>query len=83
MGNGSEVCLQLFPGHADPRVGDGQRMVFRVDINGNLQGDMAVKNLFLEETLVPELFQGVRCIGNQLPDKNVPLGVERVDDDIE
>jgi hypothetical protein len=44
---------------------------------------MAVKDLILEEALMPEFFQGISGVGNQFPNKDIPLRVERMDNYIE
>jgi len=51
-------------------------MVFLIRGNCYFQRDMAVKDLFLRKLLMSELFQGVSPIGNQFPDKDIPLRIE-------
>jgi len=83
MGNGSEIGLQFLLGHADAAVRDRDDFFLVIDRDIDLQRGIGIKNLLFEQLLMAEFFQGIGRIGNQLPQKDLPLGVERVDDDIE
>ena len=83
MGDGAQIGFQFFLGHADAGVGDGQGMVFIVAVDGDFQRHVGVELHFFDQALVPEFFQGIGGVGDQFADKDVALGVERVDDDIQ
>ncbi len=83
MGDGAEIGDQFFMGHADAAVGDGDGLFLVIDRDVDLQRGIGIEDLLLQQFLVPEFFQGIGRIGNQLPQKDLPLGVERMDDDIQ
>jgi hypothetical protein len=84
MGDGAQIGFQLLLGHADAGIGNGEGVFLSSQIDGDFQGHMGCRRvLFLHQTLVPEFFQGVGGVGDQLADKDITLGVERVDDDIQ
>lgn len=82
VGDGAQVRFQLAAVHTDAGVDDGERFLIVINLDLDLQRQMAVKGFFLGEALVAILFQGVGGVGDQLTEKDLTLGVKRVDDDI-
>ena len=82
MGDGAEIRYKFIPGHADAGIGNGQDMILVVTIYCDLKGNMRVEFRFFNQALVAVFFQGIRSIGNQLPDKNITFRVERINDNI-
>ena len=82
MRDGAQVLHQLVPGHADARVGDGQRARGLVGRDGDRRGGLSARDLAAgaEEA---DLLARVGRVGDEFPDKHLAVGGERVDDDAE
>ena len=79
MGDGPQILFQLRPGHADAGIGNNQGMCFFIQINGDFQRHMGIEDVLGSEALVPELLQRIGSIGDQFPNKDIPLRIERMD----
>ena len=83
VGDGSQVGLEFMAGHADAGIGEGQGVLFLIQIDIDLERHVAVKDIACGEALMPEFFQGIGGIGDQFADEDIPFGIEGVDNDIE
>ena len=82
-GDGPQVLDQLLPGHSHAGVAHRERLFLSVHGQSDFQRGLLVAHLGLGQHLEPQPAEGVRGVGNQLPEKNLPLGIERVDDDVQ
>mmetsp|Transcript_17170 Transcript_17170/g.41323 ORF Transcript_17170/g.41323 Transcript_17170/m.41323 type:complete len:632 (+) Transcript_17170:278-2173(+) len=84
LGNGSELVDHLLAGHADACVCDGEDTPGFVCLNGDLQWHITVRNIrqpgLLQE---PQLLTCITGVGNQLPDKDLLVGVQRLGNDVQ
>ncbi len=83
VGDGAEVGLELVAAHADPGIGDREGVVLVIEGDVDLERHVGIEDIGGGNALMPEFLQGICRIGDQFANKNVPLGVQRVDDDIE
>jgi hypothetical protein len=84
MGDGAQVLNQLSLGHADPGVGDGDRVCLVVGGDDDLQGPFRFENGGLgglPQEL--ELLVGISRVRNEFANENLFIGVKRMDDDLE
>ena len=75
----------LVAGHADACIGDGQAILHFVRRNPDFERQLGIPDglvprLALEET---QLVQRVRGVGNELTQKNLPVGIQGVGEDIQ
>ena len=79
LGDGAQVVFQLLGGHADAVVGDGQGPGGLVD--GEADGEIVPVQAgnAVGQGFVVELINGVAGVGDQLPEENLPVGVDGVD----
>ena len=78
-GDGAEARGQVLAGHADAVVGDGQRLGFRVERDGDGEGAAALDQLGPGDRLVAQLLAGVGGVGDELADKDLAVGIDRMD----
>ena len=69
---------QVLAGHADAVVGDGQRLGVRVERDGDGEGAAALDQLGPGERLVAQLLAGVGGVGDELADKDLAVGIDRM-----
>ena len=79
MGDGAQVLLQFFPGHADAVVRDGEHTVFLVKGEQDAEILPVHPHRGVGQALEVELVDGVGCVGDQLPQEDLLVGVDRVD----
>ena len=82
-GDGPEVGGDLLAGHADAVVPhrDGARVV--VERDADLQIAVALVETVVGQGLEPELVRGVGGVGDQFPEEDLLVAVERVDHQIQ
>ena len=85
VGDGPEVFDHLVAGHADACIGDGQAILHFVRRNPDFERQLGITDglvlrLALEET---QLVQRIRGVGNELTQKNLPVGIQGVGEDIQ
>mmetsp|Transcript_85951 Transcript_85951/g.240539 ORF Transcript_85951/g.240539 Transcript_85951/m.240539 type:complete len:294 (-) Transcript_85951:7-888(-) len=80
LGNGAKVVDELVFRHADARVLDGDRRVCLVWDDLDEKVRLSLDLLRIGDGLVPDLVQGVGCVGNQLAQEDLLVAVEGVDD---
>ena len=83
VGDRAEVLLQLVRRHADSvvRDGDGAGVLVKAHVDGEVclvDADRAVG-----EALEVELVDGIRGVGHQLAEEDLPIGVDGVDHEVE
>ena len=81
--DGAQVALQLVRRHADAVIGDGQRT--RVLIERETNGQVALAHLDARvlEALEVELVHRVRSVGDQLAQKDLLVGVDGIDHEVQ
>ena len=79
VGDGAQVLLQLRFGHADAVVLHGEDAVFLVA--GDQDAEIALVHAHggVGQALIIQLVDGVRGVGDQLPQENFLVGVDGVD----
>ena len=83
VGDGADVLVHLVPGHADPTIADGQRLVALADLDVDLQFGLRIGDILVGQRAAVDLVEGVRGIGYQLAQKDLRMGVQRVDEQVE
>ena len=83
LGDDAEVGFELFLGHADAVIGDGDGA--RTLIHGHEDAEiLAVQaHLVVRQGQVAELVNGVRGVGNDLAQEDLLVGVDGVDHEVE
>ena len=79
VGNGTQILLQLFLGHTDTVILHGQDAVFL--IAGDEDAEIALVHAHggIGQALIVQLINGVRSIGDQLPQEDLFIGIDGVD----
>ena len=77
--DGAQILLQLFLGHTDAVILHGQDAVFL--IAGDEDAEIALVHAHggVGQALIVQLINGVRSIGNQLPQEDLFIGIDGVD----
>ena len=83
LGDGADVFDDLFFRHADTVVGDGQR--FSLFIGSEADHKLAVpfQQLAVGEGSETQLVDGVAGVGDQLTQKDLVVGVDRIDHQVQ
>ncbi len=81
-GDGAEARGQVLARHADSIVGDGQRLLVRVQRDGDDERP-ALNQFGPGDRLVAEFFAGVGGIGDEFADKDFPVGIDRMDHEMQ
>ena len=66
-------------GHTNTSVADGQGVVGLVWDDLDLEVGLGLQLLWLDDSLVSDLVEGIRGVGNELSEENLLVGVESVD----
>ena len=79
VSNGAQILLQLFLGHTDAVILHGQDAVFL--IAGDEDAEIALVHAHggVGQALIIQLVDGVRSVGNQLPQEDLFIGIDGVD----
>ena len=81
LGDGAEVVDEVSLRHADAGILDGQSVVHLVRNYADAQLQLRVELGLVLETLIADLVEGIRGVGDQLAQEHLLVGVEGVDDD--
>jgi len=81
LGDGSEVVDQVLLLHANTGVPDGEGVVGSVGNDLDSEVRLSLELLGLGDTLVSDLVEGVRGVGNELSQEDLLVRVESVDDE--
>ncbi len=79
LGDRAEVGDHLVAAHADAVVRDAQRSRRRVVVDADLQLEIALEQRFVVQRLEAQLVAGVGGVGDQLPQEDLAVRVQRVD----
>jgi hypothetical protein len=79
LGDGAEVGDHFLARHADAVVGDGQGLRRRVEGDANPEIRIALEQGGVVQGLEAQLVAGVGRVGNQLPEEDLAVGIQRVD----
>ena len=79
MGDGAQVLLQLFFGHADAVIGDSQQAI--VLVAGEQDAEIALVHAHggIGQALIIKFVDGIRSVGDQLTQEDLLVGVDGVD----
>ena len=83
LGDGAQVVFQLLPGHAHAVVGHGQGTHLLVRHNGDLQVLPVHRHLIVGEGLVGQLVLRITGVGDQFPEEDLLVGIDRVDHQVQ
>ena len=79
VGDVSEVLLHLVGGHPDTVVGYGDRLGIPVDLDIDAEVVLSDLAVGFRQNLVVELVYGIGCVGDELPEEDLLVGVDGVD----
>ena len=79
----AQVLRQFLAAHPNAIVCNRDTPGRLVGGNVDLKGKVPVKDLIFSQLSQTKLLQCIRGIGNQLPNEDFPVGVERMDNDIQ
>ena len=82
LGDGPDILHDLIIGHADAVIGDLQGPLLLVRGDLDLQFRIVAQQFRFRLGLETELVDGVRGVGDEFPQEDLPVGIERVDDDV-
>ena len=79
VGDGAQVLLQLFFGHADAVIGDSQQAI--VLIAGEQDAEIALVHAHgrIGQAFIIKFVDGIRSVGDQLTQEDLLVGVDGVD----
>ena len=82
-GDGAELAHHFFPGHADAVVDDRDGPGRRVVLHADLQLGIGLQQRGVGQRLEAQPVGGIGGIGDQLPEKDLPVAVEGVDHEVQ
>ena len=82
-GDGAEPLGQVFAGHANAIVREGQRLGVGIDRDLDRERRAVLDQFRLGDRFVAQLLAGVGRIGNELADENLPVGIDRMDHELQ
>lgn len=74
---------ELLAGHADAGVRDRERVLVGIEIESDGELGFGVEHLAVGEHLKLQAMQRVRSVREQLPQEDLPLGVEGICQDVQ
>ena len=83
FGDGADVFQHFVMGHTDAVVGDFKGLFDAIGFEMDLELGIVAQQPRFRLGPVADLVDGIRCIGNQLPQKDIFIGVKGVDDQVE
>ena len=78
-GDGAQVVFQILLGHADTIIRNGEGAGFLVHRQPDLKILPVHADTLIGQRTVIELINGITGIGNQLTEKNLPMGIDGID----
>ena len=82
-GDGAKPLRQVFAGHANAIVRKGERLGVGIDRDLDRERRAVLDQLRLGDQFVAELLAGVGRIGDELADENLPVGIDRMDHEVQ
>ena len=83
LGDGAQILLQLSPGHTDAVVGNRQSAVFLIPGDGDGKVITGKTHLVIGESRVGQLVDGIGGVGENLPEEDLPVGVDGIDHQVQ
>ena len=82
-GDGAKPLGQVFAGHADAVVREGQRLGVGIDRDLDRERRAVLDQFRLGDRFVAQLLAGVGRVGDELADENLPVGIDRMDHEMQ
>ena len=82
-GDGAKPLRQVFAGHADAVVREGQRLGVGIDRDLDRERRAVLDQFRLGDRFVAQLLAGVGRVGDELADENLPVGIDRMDHEVQ
>ena len=82
-GDRAEALGQVFAGHADAVVGEGQRLGVGIDRNLDRERSAVLDQFGLGDRLVAQLLAGVGGVGDEFADEDLAVGIDRMDHEMQ
>ena len=82
-GDRAKPLGQVFAGHADAVVREGQRLGVGIDRDLDRERGAVLDQFRLGDRFVAQLLAGVGRIGDELADENLPVGIDRMDHEMQ
>ena len=82
-GDGAKPLGQVFAGHANAIVRKGHGLGVGIDRDLDRERRAVLDQLRLGDRFVAELLAGVGRIGDELADENLPVGIDRMDHEVQ
>ena len=83
LGDDTQVLLHVLPGHADAVIGNHQDPAALVPGDGDGELIPGNANLVIGQGGVGQLVDGIGGVGNDLPEEDLPVGVNRIDHQVQ
>ena len=83
LADGAQILLHFLPGHADAVVGNGEDACILGPGDGDFQVILVHIQAAVRQGLIGQLVNGVGGVGDDLPEENLPVGVNRVNHQIQ
>lgn len=78
LGDGTQVVDEVCFGHTDTGITDGEELILLVGRDADAELLAGVKSGRIGQGCITDFVEGVGAIGNQLPEEDLLVGVERV-----
>ena len=75
LGDGAQILLHLLLGHTDAVIGNGQGSCFLIPGDGDGELIPIQSNFVIGQSRVGQLVDGIGGIGDNLPEEDLPVGI--------
>ncbi len=82
-GDGAKPAGEVFAGHANAVVREGQRLGVGIDRDLDRERRAVLDQFRLGDRFVAQLLAGVGGVGDELADENLPVGIDRMDHEMQ
>ena len=83
VSDGAQILLHLLPAHADTVVRDGEGPGVLIRVQTDLEIAPVQAHGIVRQGLIGQLVDGVGGVGDQLPEEDLPVGVNRIDHQVQ
>ena len=83
LADGAQILFHFLPGHADAVVGNGENAGVLGPGDGDFQVVLVHIQAAVRQGQVGQLIDGVGGVGDDLPEENLPVGIDGVDHQIQ